>query len=158
MPGWRYYGTWADRTGPTGALTDAVPGADAGARPRPVLADLRDRRWCPGDQRFPGHVGPRELFGPGGVTADGMADVDGDRRHREHGADRRIIAAVNTARGIRGHRTGLRCTSFHRFRAAAVFYPVFYPKKRRSGVEMVYHLVKGTNWSSRPECASSFPS
>jgi hypothetical protein len=101
---------------------------------------------------------PRELFGPGGVHADGMADGDGDRRHRGHGAERRIIAAVTTARGSRGHRTGLRCTIFHRFRAAAVFYPVFYPKRRRSGVEMVYLLVKGTNWSSRPERYSSFPS
>lgn len=35
-------------------------------------------------------------------------------------------ATSHWVRGIRVDRTGLRCTSFHRFRAAAIFYPNFY--------------------------------
>ena len=34
--------------------------------------------------------------------------------------------------GIRGHRTAVRCTGLHRFPAAAIFYPDFYPKRPRS--------------------------
>lgn len=60
--------------------------------------------------------------------------------------------------GIWVHRTGLRCTSLHRLQAATVFYPLFYPKRQRSGVEMLYLLVTAANWGSRPECASSLPS
>ena len=60
--------------------------------------------------------------------------------------------------GIRDHRTAVRCTSLHRFPAAAIFYPNFYPKQQRSGAEIAYLLVTGTDWSRRPEYASSFPS
>jgi hypothetical protein len=57
------------------------------------------------------------------------------------------------------HRTGLRCTRFHRVQAAAIFcLPNFYPKRQRNGAEMAYLLVTGSNWSRRPEHASSFPS
>jgi hypothetical protein len=42
--------------------------------------------------------------------------------------------------------------------AAAVSHPVFYPKRRRSGVEMLYLLVTAAKWSSRPECVASLPS
>jgi hypothetical protein len=52
-----------------------------------------------------------------------------------------VLAAVaegnNTGCGIPIHRTGLPCTSLHRFRAAAVSYPRRYPKSQRSGVEML---------------------
>ena len=53
-----------------------------------------------------------------------------------------LYAAIGAAAsyrvcGIRVHGTGLRCTSFHRFQAATVFYPFFYPKRQRSGVEML---------------------
>jgi hypothetical protein len=37
------------------------------------------------------------------------------------------------------------------------FYLIFYPKRQRSRVEMLYLLVTAANWSSRLECASSFP-
>jgi hypothetical protein len=37
---------------------------------------------------------------------------------------------------FRVHGTGLRCTSFHRFQATAVFYPIFYPKRYLSEVEI----------------------
>ena len=46
-----------------------------------------------------------------------------------------------TGYGIRVHRTGLRCTSFHRFQPAAIFYPNFYPKRQRGRIEMLYLLV-----------------
>ena len=36
-------------------------------------------------------------------------------------------------RGVRVHRTALRCTRIHGFRAAAIFYPNFYPKRQRGG-------------------------
>jgi len=65
---------------------------------------------------------------------------------------------LDEQRGIRVHRTGLRCTSFHRFQAAAVFYPVFYPRRQCSGVEMLYLLVTAANWNSRAGCANSLPS
>jgi hypothetical protein len=122
-----------------------------------MLADLRDRRWCPGDQRFPGHIGQRGLFGICGVIADGIADVDGDRR-RPALAGRRTVGAVSTARRHQGHRAGLHSTSLHRLEAAAIFYPNFYPKRQCSGVEMVYLLVTASNWSGRPECVTSLPS
>jgi hypothetical protein len=72
-------------TGLTGAVTDAVLGADASARPRRVLADLRIADGARVISDFRVMSDPRELFGPGGVSAGGMADVDGDRRHRGHG-------------------------------------------------------------------------
>ena len=56
------------------------------------------------------------------------------------------------------HRTGLRCTSIHRFRAAAIFYPNFYPNRRRSGVERLYLLVTAANWNGRPGSVTSLPS
>jgi hypothetical protein len=56
------------------------------------------------------------------------------------------------------HRTGLDCTSLHRFRATAIFYPNFYPKAQQSGAEMLYVLVIAANWSGRPGCATSLPS
>ena len=56
------------------------------------------------------------------------------------------------------HITALGSTSLHRFQAAAVFYPIFYPKRHRSGVEMLYLLVTTTNWSGHPECVTSLPS
>jgi hypothetical protein len=39
--------------------------------------------------------------------------------------------------GRRIHRTGLACTSLHRFRARAIFYPNFYPKVQQSGAANV---------------------
>ena len=43
--------------------------------------------------------------------------------------------------GTRVQKTGLLCTRFHRIQIGPVFYPVFYPKKLRSGVETLYLLV-----------------
>jgi hypothetical protein len=60
--------------------------------------------------------------------------------------------------GTEVHRTGLHCTSLHRLQEVAVFYPVFYPKKQHSEVEMLYLLVKAANGSRRPEFISSLPS
>lgn len=37
----------------------------------------------------------------------------------------------------RMHRTGLACTSLHRFRTTAIFYPNFYPEVQQSGAEML---------------------
>jgi hypothetical protein len=39
------------------------------------------------------------------------------------------------------HITGLDCTSLHRFRARAIFYPNLYPKEQQSGAELLYVLV-----------------
>jgi hypothetical protein len=50
--------------------------------------------------------------------------------------------------GIRLHTTGLRCTSFHRLRAAAIFYPDFYPKMDLGGIELTYSLVTAANQNS----------
>jgi hypothetical protein len=36
---------------------------------------------------------------------------------------------------LQTHKTALRCTRLHRFRAAAVFCPLFYPKRQHSGAE-----------------------
>jgi len=71
-----------------------------------------------------------------------------------------LYAAATSRRvsGITDHRTAARCTSPHRFPVAAIFSPDFYPKRQRSGAEMAYLLVTGTDWSRRPEYASSFPS
>ncbi len=60
--------------------------------------------------------------------------------------------------GIRVHRTALRCTRFHRFQTAAIFYPNFYPKRQRSGIETPYLLVTAANWDGRSECVTSLPS
>src|SRR5215472_13291011 len=59
--------------------------------------------------------------------------------------------------GIGVHRTGLCCTSFHRFQAAAIFYPNFYPNRQRSEVEISYLLVTGDNWRGLPEFVTSLP-
>jgi hypothetical protein len=48
-------------------------------------------------------------------------------------------------RGVRGQRPALLYTRIHGFRAAAIFYPIFYPKRQRSGAEMLYLLVKAAN-------------
>ncbi len=48
--------------------------------------------------------------------------------------------------GIRVHRTGLRCTSLHGLQIAAIFYPIFYQKRRDDGVEMLYSLPTATDW------------
>ncbi len=60
--------------------------------------------------------------------------------------------------GIRAQGTALRCANFHRFQAAAIFYPNFYPKRRRSRFERLYLLVMAAKCSSRPECVTSLPS
>ena len=67
-------------------------------------------------------------------------------------------ATSHRLRGIRVHRTGLRCTRIHRFQTAAIFYPVFYPKRQSSGVELLYLLVTATSCRDRRDSASSFPS
>jgi hypothetical protein len=60
--------------------------------------------------------------------------------------------------GIRVQGTALRCTNFHRFQAAAVFYPNFYPKRQHSGIEMPYLLVTAANWKDQPWYVTSLPS
>jgi hypothetical protein len=40
-----------------------------------------------------------------------------------------VSSSASVLCGIGAHRTALRCTSFHRFGAAAVFYPIFYPRR-----------------------------
>ena len=61
-------------------------------------------------------------------------------------------------RGVRVHRTALRCTRVHGFRAAAIFYPNFYPKRQHSGIEMSYLLITAANRSGQPEFVTSLPS
>ena len=61
-------------------------------------------------------------------------------------------------RGVRVHRTAPRCTRIHGSRAAAIFYPNFYPKRRRSRIERLYLLIMAAKCSSQPECATSLPS
>jgi hypothetical protein len=65
---------------------------------------------------------------------------------------------VQPVRGITMRRTALRCTSVHRFQAAAVFYPDFYPNGQCSGIETPYLLVTAANWDGRPERVTSLPS
>ena len=47
--------------------------------------------------------------------------------------------------GIRVHTTGLHCTGVHGLREAAIFYPDFYPKTHRGGIEISYLLVTTAN-------------
>ena len=61
-------------------------------------------------------------------------------------------------RGVRVQRTTLRCTRLHGFRAAAIIYPNFYPKRHRGGIEMSYLMVIAANWSGRSGCVTSLPS
>ena len=56
------------------------------------------------------------------------------------------------------HTTALHCTSLHGFQAAAIFYPNFYPKRQRSGVEMPYLLVTAASWRGLRESVTSLPS
>jgi hypothetical protein len=67
-----------------------------------------------------------------------------------------ISKAVHTL--PQAHKTAPRCTRLHKFRAAAVFYPFFYPKRQRSGVEELFLLVTVISWSGRSEFVTSFPS
>ena len=57
-----------------------------------------------------------------------------------------------------GCKTAVRCTRLHRLRAAAIFYPNFYPNSERSGVEVLYILVAALNWAGGPRCVTSLPS
>jgi len=59
---------------------------------------------------------------------------------------------------LRDHRTAVRCTSFHGFPVAAIFYPDFYLRRQCSRVEMLYLLVTAAKRGGRPECATSLPS
>ena len=47
------------------------------------------------------------------------------------------------------HRTELRCTSLHRFQAAAIFYPNFYPSRCHSKVGTLNTLVKAIRLSGQ---------
>jgi hypothetical protein len=55
-------------------------------------------------------------------------------------------------------RTGLDCTSLHRFRATAIFYPNFYPKRQPGGAGELFLLVAAANREGRPGCVTSLPS
>ena len=61
-------------------------------------------------------------------------------------------------RGVRVHRPALRCTRIHGFRAAAIYYPNFYPKRQRGGIEMSFLLATAANRSGWPGCVASLPS
>ena len=63
-----------------------------------------------------------------------------------------------TGQVSRATRTAPHSTSLHRFQAAGIFYPNFYPKGQRSGIETPYLLVTAANWDGRPECVTSLPS
>jgi hypothetical protein len=98
------------------------------ARPRGrPAADPRDaqiarlRRSPHGSRTGPG-LGVRAL----GDRLQGATTLQGETLLKQ--PDRRM------------HRTGLACTSLHRFRARAIFYPNFYPKVQQSGAEMLYVL------------------
>ena len=66
-------------------------------------------------------------------------------------ADQGLMPISNAVHALpQTHKTALRCTRLHRFRAAAVFYPFFYPKRQHSGVEELFLLVRGINWGCRP--------
>ena len=56
------------------------------------------------------------------------------------------------------HTTGPRCTGLHGLRTTAIFYPDFYPKTHRAGIETLYALFTNASRSSRPEHATSLPS
>ena len=55
-----------------------------------------------------------------------------------------------------GCKTAVRCTRLHRLRAAAIFYPNFYPNSERSGVEVLYILVAALNWAGGPDVSPAF--
>jgi hypothetical protein len=57
-----------------------------------------------------------------------------------------------------GYRTAVRCTRLHRLRPVPIFYPNFYPKGQRCGVEVLSVLVTAANWASPPEHTTSLPS
>ena len=67
-------------------------------------------------------------------------------------------ACSHRPNGVMAQRTALFCTAIHRFRATAIFYPNFYPNRRRSGVERLSLLVTAANPSGHRECATSLPS
>jgi len=57
-----------------------------------------------------------------------------------------------------GAQNGTTLHQYSQIPAAAVFYPVFYPKRQRGDFEMGYLLVTAANWKDRPERATSLPS
>ena len=91
-------------------------------------------------------AGPTVVPGPYPERSylQGATTLDGETLFRQ--PDRRM------------HRTGLGCTSLHRFRATAIFYPNFYLKVQQSGAGMLYVLVIAANRSGRPGCVTSLPS
>jgi hypothetical protein len=70
--------------------------------------------------------------------------------HAAHGSHR--------MRGVRVHRPALHCIRIHGFRAAAIFYPNFYPKRQCGGIEMSFLLATAANRSGRPGCITSLSS
>lgn len=88
------------------------------------------------------------------------AETGQPRRRRRSQIQQCIRVRLTGAagRGTRVLRTGLRCTSFHRFQAAAIFYLIFYPKRQRGEGEMLDLLITATNLSRRPEFVTSLPS
>ena len=62
--------------------------------------------------------------------------------------------------GVRhqGAQNGTTLHQYSQIPAAAVFYPVFYPKRQRGDFEMGYLLVTAANWKDRAERATSLPS
>ena len=56
------------------------------------------------------------------------------------------------------HWTGPCCTSIHKFRVMAVFYPDLYPERRHSQAETLYLLVAGTSRSIPTEHTGNLPS
>jgi hypothetical protein len=55
-------------------------------------------------------------------------------------AQRYTDGADTGYRGTRMHTTGPCCTGLHGLRATAIFYPDFYPKAHRAGIETLYSL------------------
>ena len=53
---------------------------------------------------------------------------------------------------------GLCGTRIHTLRAAAIFYPNFYPKRRHGGAGILHFLVTAADRGGEPECVTSLPS
>jgi hypothetical protein len=92
---------------------------------------------------------PTAIFDDPAALVAAVAEAADTVDPAKHGARARPadIWAVSTARRHHGHSAGLHSTSLHGLEAAVIFYPNFYPRRQRSGVEIPYVLVTAANWS-----------
>src|SRR5271166_6609243 len=65
------------------------------------------------------------------------------------------LAGSQPGQASRATRTALHSTSFHRFQEAAIFYPVFYPKRRRGGAGRLAAVPFGNTKRGRARASTA---